>query len=52
MYRGITGHRFILVVSDEVKNYLFTIPLYRGTSHEIGEAPIKHVFCKHAPPVI
>ena len=49
MYRTSTGQRFILVVADEVTNYLVTIPLYRGTSHEVGEAFINHVFCKHSP---
>ena len=37
MYGASTCHKLITVVADEVKNYLLTIPLYRGTSHKIGE---------------
>ena len=36
MYRPSTGHKFILMVTDEWKNYLVTISLYRVTSHNIG----------------
>ena len=49
MYRVSTGHKFIPVVADEAINYLVIIPLYKRISHEIGEALVKHVFCKHAP---
>ena len=49
MYRSSTGHKLILVVADEVTSYLVTIPLYRGTSHEIGEAH-KSCFCKYGSP--
>ena len=47
MYRASTDHRFILVATDEVTNYLVTIPLYIGTSHEIF---VNYVFCKYGPP--
>ena len=50
MYRASTGHRFILVVTDEVTNYLVTIPFHRGTSPEIGDALINYVFCKQGSP--
>ena len=50
MYRVSAGHIFILMVVDEVKNYLVTIPLLKGTFYEIGEALINNVFCKHGPP--
>ena len=49
MYRASTGHRFILVVTNEVTNYLVTIPLHRGTSHDVGEALINYVFENMAP---
>ena len=39
-----------VVVDDEVTNYLVTIPLHRGTSHEVGETLINHIFCKHGSP--
>ena len=50
MYKASAGYRFILVVASEVTNYLMTIPLYRGTSHEIEDTFINYVFCKHVPP--
>ena len=49
MYKESTDHRFILGVTDEVTTYLVTIPLYRGTSCEVGEALMNYVFCKHSP---
>ena len=50
MYRASTGHRFIIVVTDEVTNYLVTVLLYSGISHEAGEALTNYAFCKHGPP--
>ena len=50
MYRANIGHKFILVVTDEVTTYLVTIPLIGGTSHKVEEALINHVFGKHGPP--
>ena len=52
MYRASTDHEFILVFTDEVTDCLVTILLYRGTSPEVGEALINHVFCKHGPLLI
>ena len=52
MYRASTGHKFILIVTDEVTNYFVIIPLYRGTSNEVGTVLINHVFCKHASPYL
>ena len=49
MCRKSTGHKFILSVTNEVVNDLIAILLYRGTLHEVGEALINYVFCKHAP---
>ena len=46
--RASTCHKFILVVANKATNYLVTIPLYRGTSHEVGEALINHGFAKMA----
>ena len=50
MYRTHIGHKFMLVFTDEVTNYLVPIFSYRGTSHKIRQALINHVFCKHMPP--
>ena len=49
MYGESTGHKFILVVIDAATNYLVTILLHRGISHEIGETLINYVFCKNGP---
>ena len=46
MYRASTGQRFILVVTDDVPNYLVTVLLHEEL-HEIGEALTNNVFCKH-----
>ena len=46
VYRTSLGHSFILVVTDEVTNYLVTIQLWRGASHEVVEALLNYVFCK------
>ena len=37
------------MVTDKVTNYSLTIPLYRGTSHEIQGAVGNYVFFKHGP---
>ena len=39
-----TGNKFILVVTDIVTNYLVNILLYKGISHEAGEAHKNLVF--------
>ena len=49
MYRAITCHKFILVVSDKVTNFLVTTALYRGTLNKVGKALINNVFYKHGP---
>ena len=49
MYRASTGHKFILVVTDEVTNYLVTIPLYRGPSHKARETLIIMNFVNISP---
>ena len=46
------GHKFILVVTDEVTNYLVTIPFYRRTCYVIEVVLINHVFCKHGLHII
>ena len=44
MYRASTGHKFLLVVADEVTKYSVTIYLFRGASHKVGEAIINMHF--------
>ena len=49
MYSTGTGHKLIRVVTNKVTIYYMTFPLYRETSHEIGEALINYLFCQHGP---
>ena len=44
------GHKFILCIIDEVKNYLITIPIHHSRSEEVGEALIEHVISKFCAP--
>ena len=37
MPRSHKGHKFILCITDEVTNYLITVPIYQAKSEEIGE---------------
>ena len=52
MYTASTGNKFTFVFTDEITDYLVTIPLYRGTSYEVGEAHINYVFYKCGPLLI
>ena len=47
MYSASIGHRFILVFTNGVTNYLVTIPFYRATSNEAGEVLTYYVFHKY-----
>ena len=44
------GHRYILCVIDEVKNYLVTVSIFQARSEEIGEAVIENVIMKYCIP--
>ena len=50
MPRSHKGHRYILCVTDEVTNYLVTVPLFQARSEEIGEALIENVIMKYCIP--
>ena len=50
MPRLHNGHKYILCVSDEVTNYLVTVPIYQARSEEIGEALIENVIMKYCIP--
>ena len=50
MPRSHKGHKFILCITDEVTNYLITVPLYQAKSEEIGEALIENVITKYCIP--
>ena len=44
------GYKFILVVIDEVTNFMVTVPICQSRSEEIGDALIEHVFSKYHIP--
>ena len=46
MYKAGNDHKITLVVTNELKNYLIKFPMIEEP-HEIGEALINFVFCKH-----
>ena len=50
MLRSHKGHRYILCITDEVMNYLITVPIFQAMSEEIGEALIENVITKYCIP--
>ena len=44
------GHKFILCITDEVMNYLITVPTYQSKAEEIGEALIELFVTKYCVP--
>ena len=50
MPRSQKGHRYILCITDEVTNYLVTIPIFQARSEEIGEALIENVITNYCIP--
>ena len=44
------GHEFILVVIDEVTNFMVTIIIYEARLEEIGDTLNEHVFSKNNTP--
>ena len=47
MPRSNKGHKYILCIIDEVKNYLMTIPIHQSKAEEIGNALIENVITKY-----
>ena len=43
MSRSQKGHKFILCITDEMTNYLITVPIHHSRLKEVGEALIEHV---------
>ena len=43
-------HRYILVIIDEVTNFLVTVPNFQAKSEEIEEALLEHVITKYCIP--
>ena len=50
MLRSSRGHRYILCVIDEVRNYMITAPIKYSRSEEVGEALINDVISKYCVP--
>ena len=50
MPRSHKGHKFILCIINEVKNYLITVPIFQARSEEIEEALIDNVIPKYCIP--
>ena len=50
MPRSHKGHRYILCIIDEVRNYLITVPIFQTRSDAIGKALIKNVITKYCIP--
>ena len=50
MPRSHKGHKHILCIIDEVKNYLIMVPIFQARSEEIGEALIENVITKYCIP--
>ena len=46
MPRSHKGHRYILCIIDEVRNFLITVPIFQARSEEIGEALIENMITK------
>ena len=39
-----------MCVTDEVTNYLITVPIYQSKAEEIGDALIEHIVMKYCVP--
>ena len=50
MPRSHKGHKYILCITDEVTNYLITVPIFQVKSEEIAEALIENVITKYCIP--
>ena len=50
MPRSHKGHKYILCIIDEVRNYLVMVPIFQTRSEEIGEALIENVIMKYCIP--
>ena len=50
MPKSHKGHKFIVCIINEVKNYLITVPIYQSKSEEIGDALIENVISKYCIP--
>ena len=50
MPRLYKGHKYILCIIDEVKNYLVTVLIHQSRWEEIGDALIENIISKYCVP--
>ena len=50
MPKSQKGHKYVLCIIDEVKNFLIMVPIFQARSEEVGEALLEHVITKHCIP--
>ena len=50
MPKSQKGHKYVLCVTDDVTNFLITVPVFQARSEEVGEALLEHVITKHCIP--
>ena len=50
MPRSHKGHKFILCITDEVTNYLITVPIFQAKSKETGEVLVENIITKYCIP--
>ena len=50
MPRSHKGHKYILCIIDEVKNFFITVSIFQARSEEIGEGLIENVITKFCIP--
>ena len=48
--RSNKAHKFILYVTDKVKNYLITVPIHQSKSEDIGDTLVEYVITKYCVP--
>ena len=50
MSRSYKGHKYTLCITEEVTNYLITIPIHQAKSEEIGDALIENIIRNYCIP--
>ena len=50
MPRSNNAHKYILCITDEVTNYLITVPIHQSRSEEKGDAQIENFITKYCVP--
>ena len=50
MPRSYKGHKYILCITDEVTNYLITVPIHQAKSEDVGDALIENVITNYCIP--